>query len=197
MIALRPLRQWEPSPSALFTPEWTDQDQGEVALRNAITVAVNEIAGPRPAAGAIKKKVAKLAADLARVRNTARDLPDGALRSLGAEELIANLEQVREQAARWSDKIPVKRTSGSTVDGERMLLAAASARHLLITFTEKPVTLTRGGDYFKISALLYRIATGKRANLEKPCARHLHQIQRSLVASGKPNQPDWLDLPKK
>jgi hypothetical protein len=190
VAALRPLRQWgHAEPNSLFTPDWTNQEQAEADLREYIAAALKEIANPRPGAGQIKKRVIKLVADLGRAQSAAKDLPDDALRNIGLDQKL--LSDWRQASKRWADKIPVKATSGSTVDGERMLLAAAKARHLMITWTEKPVSLTDGSDYITIAALLYKIATGKTANLKKPCARHVREIRGSLSATGEPKPPSW------
>lgn len=76
MGTLRPLRQWgRQEPSSSFTPEWTDQERAEAACREYIASALREIAAPRPGAGEMRKKVAKLASELAKARNAAKELP--------------------------------------------------------------------------------------------------------------------------
>jgi hypothetical protein len=189
---LGPLTQWEPPPppNEFFCPEYTNQEQAEADLRKFIALSLREIAKPRPGAGQIRKKLAKLASDLRRAQAAAKALPDGALSIIDADQkLLSDLERMRLATEQQSDKIPVKPTGGNS---DRMLLAASRARHLMIGWTEKPVTLTDDSDYIKLAALLYRLATGKRANLKKPCARHLREIRNSLTATGEPKPPDWL-----
>jgi hypothetical protein len=202
MRALGPLRQWgPPEPHAVFTPLWTDPEQAEAACREYIAAALKEIEAPRPGPGEVKEKMDKLTNLLARARNAAKELPP----SLLDADVIADLEQKRLAAERWSDKILVKKTNQKRAEGERMLLAAARARHLIIMWTEHPVLKVAARNlkhakptdiYVRITQLMHKIATGKERDAEQACADHLELIWESITVTGEPEEPDWLRRPE-
>jgi septal ring factor EnvC (AmiA/AmiB activator) len=204
MRKLGPLRQFEQLPLARteYTQPWTTQEDAEAACREYITSARREIADPRPEAGRIREKVNKLASELAKARNAARALPESVLSMPDVDEkFIADLERVRKAIEKFSDKIPVKKTNQKRAEGERMLIAASKARHLIVTWTENHVLQESNRNlkhaqptelYVEIAKLMYKIATGKRSDMEQACAAHIELIWESMTSTGEPEPPEWL-----
>jgi hypothetical protein len=176
---LQPLRREEPTP---------EEDERE--CRVGIEFALLDIARPPLSPGQGRKKLSRFSSDATRLLNSAGNLPDSARRKLGlSDRYLSETRRMSQVSGNWSDKIVVRRSSGSRAKGDQMLLAAYCAFSLINRYTNKRITLTRGRDYIRIAALMYRMVTGKRGNLEKACSRVFREIRD--WPDFEPELPDW------
>lgn len=93
---------------------------------------------------------------------------------------------LKRMAARFdviAGEIPVKRSGGARAAGEQMLHAALAAYDLFVERGRTP-TLTRDGDYFQLTGILYELATGRTRDPERACRRFINQIVRQDFARG-------------
>jgi hypothetical protein len=178
---LRPLYPYEPTP---------EEDERECRIR--IEFALERIASSRSSQGQAKERLSKFSKNVARMIHSAGDLPWSAREKFGiSDKHLAELRRWSKVSGQWSDKIKVKKTSGSTARGEKMQLAAGEAMSLLYTCAHKRPTSTRGGLYVRITELLHEIATGRHGSAENAC-RYI--IRQQLVwpdFMGELKQPDW------
>jgi hypothetical protein len=90
---------------------------------------------------------------------------------------FANRESIARELdwhSRWhaaeAARIRVGRSGGpNRADYIRKKLAACLAHDLLDVHGHAP-TMTKGGRYLTLTALIFRLATGRAANVERPCA---------------------------
>jgi hypothetical protein len=66
------------------------------------------------------------------------------------------------------------RTQGSKPQRISKMVAAAFASSLIEKYSSFPLTLTKGGRYFRLAGLLYEVATGQRADLTRYCRAIAH-----------------------
>jgi hypothetical protein len=71
-----------------------------------------------------------------------------------------------------------KRSGGEIKSGEMIRVAAVEAHELLWEHDIEP-TLTKDGKYFKLTALLYKMATGEKRDPEDACTAVIEQRRRN------------------
>jgi hypothetical protein len=116
--------------------------------------------------GSERRQLLNAAKAIEKARVTLAELP---LSPSVADDLICKLARVRDECKRRAGRTVVKHSGGQIVAAAQKRIAAEHAMHLLLLCGEKP-TLSRGKAYLKLAALLFEVATGKRANLERACA---------------------------
>jgi hypothetical protein len=87
-----------------------------------------------------------------------------------AGDLMRKLARIRDGCKQRAGKMTVKHSGGRIIEAARKKIAAESALTILLLCGEKP-TLSRSGSYLKLATLLFEVATGKRVNLERVCAK--------------------------
>jgi hypothetical protein len=141
-----------------------------------------------------RDRLSKFSGDVVRMLLSAGDLPKRTREKLGvSDKLLAELRQISQVSGQWSDKIAVKKSSGSMAKGEKMQVAALWAMRLLDSFTHKRPTSTRAGLYVRITELLHEIATGRHGNAENACRRIVSERRRlpDFYFCGELEIPDW------
>jgi hypothetical protein len=149
--------------------------------------ALRRIAEPEPSRDTLavsKKKVLKLASDLARVRATICTINKELVRDhLEGEALVSEAERVRLRCQEFAARIEsfrLGRSGGkrqSRINASNARVAAWRAFRLLASYGNRP-TLTRGGQYFELTQLMIKLATGREASedaVERACRWYFHQ----------------------
>jgi hypothetical protein len=112
---------------------------------------------------AAKKRLERVADKLRKARIAVDQLPYVTRRSLNiTDEFRSDLGRIEQESESQARRMRPRSSGGLIVDGMRMLFAAERAFDLLNDYGGGPPRLTRGGRYFNLTDLLFRVATGRR-----------------------------------
>jgi hypothetical protein len=140
------------------------------AARAAVEAARHPI--PMVTAREEKRNLLKVAARLTAARRIAGELFDGRGLARELDRLVADCEGKIA-------KIKVERSGGRGGDlvAEQKRVAAERAFDLLLEHGHRQPTLTKDGDYIKLAALLFRVATGRRSDPTRACSKLLKDVR--------------------
>jgi hypothetical protein len=147
------------------------------ACRRAVRYAVEAVRHPIRMVTAKEERdgLLKVAAKLSAARRIAGNLFfDGRVPGLDEklDQLIADCE------ARIK-KMKVKRSGGrgGSLLAEQKRIAADKAFDLLTVQGRRVPRLTKDGDYIKLAALLFKVATGRRSDPTRACSKLLKDVR--------------------
>jgi hypothetical protein len=92
-------------------------------------------------------------------------------------DLYYSLVAAERRCKELAGRLQVKRSGGRGNTAQKMR-AAQEAIHLMLAYEDSihhKVPLTKRGTYFKLAALLYLLATNKRADLTYACTDYLNE----------------------
>ena len=119
----------------------------------------------------VRRGLDSVAQDAKRLELSLRKLPLSIQPKIGVDKnLLASLGGLASAPASGP------KAKEGKAGAKRKRLAAEAACDLLLDFGGEPVTLTRPGPYIKLSALLYKTATGSKGSLDNACVRHFKSL---------------------
>jgi hypothetical protein len=109
------------------------------------------------------------AKNIAAAINSIKGLPPTLQRDLQREydRTVAELETITVKRSGGKQRGP----GGGRIEAAQKRAAADCSINILLTWCSKTPTLTVGGPYHKLTALLFELATGKVGDVEEACAR--------------------------
>jgi hypothetical protein len=167
----------------LIRPAERERDRCAEAVRASVQHVKD---GKRPTRAAEHRRLCELEKDLKKVQRSLHGLPEyqrhmlddiDKLRSSGGlqryesdtELIIATTGKVIKYV---DEKRPVRRSGGKGgAESLQKMRAAREAYLLLRDFGGRSASLTRGGAYFVIAGLLFKLATGTSRDLERVCSK--------------------------
>jgi hypothetical protein len=186
---LAPLPEFSPEMSAgvervlkLVRPNKEDHDACRRDAMDAIRMIgeMRNMLSPRE----LKERLFKAATQLKAARAAISKLPLGVQAQWNAAPLLSEMAAFSQKSEHTADCLLVKKRNGGSLEkhnaASRKQCAAGQAFDLLTDWGHRRATLTKNGEYHRLTEMLIEIATGQSSagDVERACARILHSTQK-------------------
>jgi hypothetical protein len=145
----------------------------------------------------LKERLIKVANSLKAARTAINELPSGLQNQWNAATLLREMTEFSQKSEGTANSLLVKARGGGSprrrVAAHQKLFAAGQAFDLLTDWGRRRPTLTKNGEYHRLTGMLIEIATGQASagDVERACARIVHSGQKddASTATTRLEQP--------
>jgi hypothetical protein len=132
--------------------------------------------------GAMRKQLREIASTLKKVRHAINKLSSVWRQRLNLDDFLIELTRVHQTSDDLADKMNVRRSGGDPskrTAAAQKLIAAERAFDILNDWGHRQPSLTKNGDYYQLTSVLFEIATGRRSgDVERACTTVLENLQK-------------------